>query len=415
MAIDNTSATGEGVYPQPSKGKGPLGLNLPATPFDPRTGKYIPLGNTASVVVHAVLASETSTTLQCRLDDGKVITAYKPPELTNLSGSDISPAYAEGSSLFLGLTDSGFYFDMNAAGRSVGANNPPLRCYNDSGEDIPANSVAEITDVATDDGTLYYKVVKPTADSLAQIVIIPDGISKNSYGICIAPTEENSESGVVVVDAPAIGEQVGTVADSWFVSGDKKGFLFLGSDDDIGFIRPFSSGGDDVLSALGSTTNASISLQNIQNVSDAYYGDWESFPTPISLASLARGTTTTQLGFTVEFNANPVAVINWDCPAGDNVTGVAILFMEFEMSDTTTILPLNVGNLQTGISDPAGTTDTDMSAAYVYSNFNIANTALNSENLVRYRTRINLSGMSGSETSSIVGYVKPVNLRFFVQ
>ena len=240
MSINVTTGSEHSTSTPTRRSKGPLGYNLPVTPFDPNEGKFLPLNDVSArpLIEHAVVVAENLSGLICRLDDEEVVTVFKPPELIGFMGGEIEPPYEVGTSVFLGKTDT-IHFDINAIGRRKAL----LRLYNSSPEDIPANSVAEILDVATDNDILYYKVTKPTAANLSQVVIVPDIIESGQFGGGVAPTEEKSRSVVRIENDPAVGEEVGTVEDSWVMDGGGTGFLFLGSSGGLGPIRPTGGSG----------------------------------------------------------------------------------------------------------------------------------------------------------------------------
>jgi len=102
-------------------------------------------------------------------------------------------------------------------------------CYNASGEDIPPNSIAEVTGTCAADGSgtsgPFYKLEKPSDDSLGQVVIVESGIPDGKVGWA---TNQDTNGGLVIKyagTAPAIGDSLGATSGGWEGTAGNSGFV----------------------------------------------------------------------------------------------------------------------------------------------------------------------------------------------
>lgn len=103
-----------------------------------------------------------------------------------------------------------------------------IDCYNSSGEEIPAFSVARIVSV-DEDGILT--IAKPNANSQETVVFTYEApIPIGAYGLCTIdlPAEAVYDSGD---GTPALGEAWGAEASSWKLNKTRTGFTVLGIPD----------------------------------------------------------------------------------------------------------------------------------------------------------------------------------------
>ncbi len=297
MVIKNTSGQLIDPTPPANKTRGPLGLNLARTPYDPATGKHLPLKKQTPDIESVLITQEAANYLVCKkVSDNKELLVYKPIELFGLSSKQVSPPYSIGSLIYVGKIKSVFadgvdgtefqYVDLNVAGRRKSG----LMFRNDSGEVIPANSVAEITGVErltadpAEDGELFYTVVKPTEDNITNVVFIPyatdfeDEDGNPIYGSCSSLSDADALS-AVNIDIPdpafgtlAVGDTVGVYTDSWSLSNDNNGFIYLGDSDGVGFVR--AEGGGNAIrikNVYGDTIPANAAMKETYNTTEEYY------------------------------------------------------------------------------------------------------------------------------------------------
>lgn len=93
---------------------------------------------------------------------------------------------------------------------------------------IPPWGVCEIEDTATANGAFFYKAKRPTADSLARVVVNgPMEVPVNGFGRGTHdwPTVALYDTG----DSPAVGDSYGTQTDKFTLKEDNTGFLIVGS------------------------------------------------------------------------------------------------------------------------------------------------------------------------------------------
>jgi len=101
----------------------------------------------------------------------------------------------------------------------------PYELYNESLEDAPAWAIAEIVRYDTENN--YIIVKKPSADSLAEVMIISGGgLRSLSRGTGFSPLDG---SGLIIRyddadGAPATGDDYGTTTGSWMLKKNKLGF-----------------------------------------------------------------------------------------------------------------------------------------------------------------------------------------------
>ncbi len=111
-----------------------------------------------------------------------------------------------------------------------------VRVYNDSGEDIPGHSFAEITDLHTDNSI---KVDKPSANSIPPHLLVIIGKASIKDG-AVGTGFMASADGLWVnynSTAPSKGDSFGCVSSQWYGEKDKTGFIAVGSDTDNGITR----------------------------------------------------------------------------------------------------------------------------------------------------------------------------------
>lgn len=119
--------------------------------------------------------------------------------------------------------------------------------YRTSSGTIPQYSVMEIYDYKSDLNVYYVR--RPTGDSKSQVVFT--GVVNEIEYDANFPTREMTlnwfHGGIPVKyngTAPSVGDEVGTVANQWYVQKGKYGLLVLGVDTGRGlcFVRPFNPG-----------------------------------------------------------------------------------------------------------------------------------------------------------------------------
>ncbi len=141
-----------------------------------------------------------------------------------------------------------------------------IQCRNDSGQTIPDNSAAEITGLIELNGILTYTVVKPTADNLNEVVIIPRSIVANDTGLCFFPGDVNKLALVTVTGSPATGDDIGTVSGAWTMAKDNTGFRCMGQLGGLARPRPFKastvSGGNVISFGFTMTGQPEINLSS---------------------------------------------------------------------------------------------------------------------------------------------------------
>lgn len=107
-------------------------------------------------------------------------------------------------------------------------------CLNGSGEDIPANSVCEISSV---DSSGIITVVKPTGDSLTEVILSPSHIvPEDAKFIGISPYDEFA----AINGTFDVGDDLGSVSGQWYMQKDNSGFKCLGGSGGVARVRPFS-------------------------------------------------------------------------------------------------------------------------------------------------------------------------------
>ena len=122
-----------------------------------------------------------------------------------------------------------------------------VKCANISGEEIPAFSFAEITDVISG----ISQIDKPSADSIeaARLVVtgpskIPDTDDTGDPAKAMAtPAIHGPLSVLYSGDLPVNGDDFGTEIDEWTGLKDKTGFKVCGGGEGRATVNPFSGGG----------------------------------------------------------------------------------------------------------------------------------------------------------------------------
>ena len=119
-----------------------------------------------------------------------------------------------------------------------------LRCYNNSGVIIPANSIAEIEgphEVLSVEQLGWYDVKKPSANNLFQVVIVPEVIAIGASGDCFFPGDIDKRAWAETDIAVSIEDDIGSDADSWEWKKDRLGHRVTSPYGTGAYARPFRS------------------------------------------------------------------------------------------------------------------------------------------------------------------------------
>ena len=110
--------------------------------------------------------------------------------------------------------------------------------YNDTGEDIPKNSVVRIGGFITED---VYKARKVQIDDDIEISIVLSEVKSRDYGICYPPMDLNNKIKVSIDGTPSVGDIVGAADGSFKLKVGNFGFIVLAYDSVLGVaqVRPF--------------------------------------------------------------------------------------------------------------------------------------------------------------------------------
>ena len=138
-----------------------------------------------------------------------------------------------------------------------------LRFINKSGEKIPANSVAKVDKINDDDDTLF-ELVKPDADNLTNVMIVPRETANDANGICYTPTDINRRVRVETKGDPEPDTNIGTTDDEWTMTAGNDGFKVVGIDGDgLASMRPIGGGGTLLVKAVADPSGGEVSVKYV--------------------------------------------------------------------------------------------------------------------------------------------------------
>lgn len=133
-------------------------------------------------------------------------------------------------------------FDFSTMQRSEPSRPGEWFIFNASGEDIPPHSLGEVVGICDYDGTgtvgPLYKVVKPTDDSLKQIIVIEQPLATDKIG---TGTVDSGMNGLIVAydeedgnGDPSPGDTLGSQSGSWRGKVGHEGLVIMAIDNSVG-------------------------------------------------------------------------------------------------------------------------------------------------------------------------------------